>query len=65
MLRFVCWLLCVGCCWLTGDRCVLFGGCGLVFVVCCLLLAASPCVLFAVRRLWFVVCRVLFGVYYL
>ena len=60
---FVCWLLCVVCWCLAGDRCVLFVGCGLLFVVCCLLSAVSSCVSFTIRSLPFVVCRVLFGVY--
>ena len=45
------WLLCVVCCWQTGDCCLLYIGCTSLFVVCCVLLAVSSCVLFAMCRL--------------
>ena len=60
-LFFVCWLLCVGCCWLTSDYCLLLVHCRVLFVVCNVLLAVSYCVLLAVCRLLVVVCRLLFG----
>ena len=54
----------LGCCWLSGDCCLLLVGCGSLFAVCCLLLAVCSCLLSARRHVSSVVCRLSSGMYY-